>query len=93
MPDIDSVGVQTRAVWAWAAATSCLLFPGAASTRLPAPQAPRVTPADDAKRDRNEARSPDTLRAEIDSLRAEKVAWREITWRPCLLDGLKESRE
>lgn len=37
-------------------------------------------------------RSPETLQAEIDSLRAAKVAWREIAWKSCLLDGLKESR-
>lgn len=39
------------------------------------------------------ASSPDALNAEIESLRASKVAWREIAWKPCLLDGLKESRE
>jgi hypothetical protein len=37
--------------------------------------------------------SPDALNAEIVSLRASKVAWREIAWKPCLFDGLKESRE
>jgi hypothetical protein len=36
--------------------------------------------------------SPEALQAEIDSLRAAKVAWREIAWKSCLLEGLKESR-
>jgi hypothetical protein len=39
------------------------------------------------------AATPETLRAEIDSLKAEKVAWREIGWKSCLLEGLKESRQ
>ena len=34
-----------------------------------------------------------TLRAEIDSWRPAKLAWREIPWRPCLLAGLAEARE
>jgi hypothetical protein len=33
------------------------------------------------------------LKAEIEALRAAKVAWREIAWKSCLLEGLKESRE
>lgn len=37
--------------------------------------------------------SPDGLKAEILALRSANVAWREIEWKPCLLDGLKESRE
>jgi hypothetical protein len=39
------------------------------------------------------SQSPEELRAEIEAMRAEKVAWREIAWTPCLLDGLKASRE
>ncbi len=35
----------------------------------------------------------DSLRAEIDALKAPDVAWRAIAWRTCLLDGLKASRE
>ena len=38
------------------------------------------------------AKTPDALKAEIESLRAAKVAWREIVWKTCLLDGLRESR-
>ena len=37
--------------------------------------------------------TPESLQAEIESLRPERVAWREIAWKPCLLDGLRESRE
>ena len=39
------------------------------------------------------ALTPEALQAEIDALRAPKVAWREIAWKSCLLEGLKESRE
>jgi hypothetical protein len=35
----------------------------------------------------------DSLKAEIDALKAPKVAWREIAWKSCLFDGLRESRE
>jgi hypothetical protein len=40
----------------------------------------------------NETATPDTLQAEIDGLKAARVAWREIAWKDCLLDGLKEAR-
>ena len=36
--------------------------------------------------------TPESLKAEIEALRAPKVAWREIAWKSCLLEGLKESR-
>jgi hypothetical protein len=36
--------------------------------------------------------TPEALQAEIEALRAAKVAWREIAWKSCLLDGLKEAR-
>jgi hypothetical protein len=32
------------------------------------------------------------VQKEIESLRAAKPAWREIAWKSCLLEGLKESR-
>ena len=38
------------------------------------------------------AATPKALQAEIESLKAPKVAWREIAWKSCLLEGLKESR-
>jgi hypothetical protein len=38
------------------------------------------------------ANSPEALKAEIEALKAAKVAWREIAWKSCLLEGLKESR-
>jgi hypothetical protein len=37
--------------------------------------------------------SSESLKAEIEALKAAKVAWREIGWKSCLLEGLKESRE
>jgi hypothetical protein len=38
------------------------------------------------------AAEPAKLQKEIESLRAAKVAWREIAWKTCLLDGLREAR-
>jgi hypothetical protein len=38
------------------------------------------------------APTADSLKADIDALKAPKVAWREIAWKSCLLEGLKESR-
>ena len=38
------------------------------------------------------APTPEALQTEIEALKAAKVAWREIGWQSCLLDGLKESR-
>lgn len=35
----------------------------------------------------------EALKAEIEALKVAKVAWREIAWKSCLLEGLKESRE
>ncbi len=35
--------------------------------------------------------TPDALQAEIKALKAPKVAWREIAWKSCLLEGLKEA--
>jgi len=42
------------------------------------------------------AQSPDlavALKSKIDALKSPNVAWRQIQWKSCLLDGLKESRE
>ena len=36
--------------------------------------------------------TPDALRADIEALKADKVAWRGIAWKSCLLEGLNESR-
>ena len=36
--------------------------------------------------------TPDELEAEVSSLREQKVAWRKIEWKTCLLDGLAASR-
>ena len=40
-----------------------------------------------------EPMSPEALQAEVDALKVDKVAWRRIGWKTCLLEGLKESRE
>ena len=40
-----------------------------------------------------EAASPEALKAEIEALKPAQLAWREIKWRTCLLEGLKEARE
>jgi len=40
----------------------------------------------------NKARTPEALKDDIEALKPAKVAWREITWKTCLLEGLKESR-
>jgi hypothetical protein len=36
--------------------------------------------------------TPEALKGEIEALKAAKPAWREIVWKSCLLEGLKESR-
>jgi hypothetical protein len=38
------------------------------------------------------AATPEALKAEIDALKSSNVAWREIAWKSCLLEGLSESR-
>ena len=48
--------------------------------------------AGEAKVSQEQAKSPAALKAEIETLKAAKVAWREIAWKSCLLDGLRESR-
>ena len=37
--------------------------------------------------------SAELLKAEIDALKAPKVAWRQIAWKSCLFEGLRESQE
>ena len=34
----------------------------------------------------------ESLKAEIEALKSPKVAWREIAWKSCLLEGLQQSR-
>jgi hypothetical protein len=38
------------------------------------------------------AATPDALKAEIEGMKAAKPVWREIAWKSCLIEGLKESR-
>jgi len=40
-----------------------------------------------------ERAGPDALTAEIEALQAPRVAWREIAWKSCLIEGLRESRD
>lgn len=57
-----------------------LLFASVARTQEPTTPEKKTTTAD-------------ALKAEIEALKVPKVAWREIAWKSCLIDGLKESRE
>jgi Spy/CpxP family protein refolding chaperone len=57
-------------------------------------------PADDRRRTRpmpeaglRKRYSPEDIRAEFAALEQEDVAWRQIAWKTCLLDGIKASRE
>lgn len=34
----------------------------------------------------------ESLKTNVDSLKSANVVWRKITWKSCLLEGLKESR-
>jgi hypothetical protein len=36
--------------------------------------------------------TPGALQADIEALKVDKVAWRGIAWKSCLLEGLNESR-
>ena len=62
-------------------ATIALLLPAAAG----------IAWAQDA-RSAKKAPTPETWKADIDGLKAAKVAWREIAWKSCLLEGLQEAR-
>lgn len=37
--------------------------------------------------------TPETLKSKIDALKVDKVAWRGIAWKTCLLDAIREARE
>jgi hypothetical protein len=51
-----------------------------------------VAPADESDHSAKKAATPVRLLVEINSLKAPRVAWREIAWKSCLLEGLAESR-
>ena len=40
-----------------------------------------------------EASKADPLKAQIDALKAPKVAWRQIPWLTCIEEGFRESAE
>ena len=42
--------------------------------------------------DETDVRSPEQIRAVIDGLQKTDVAWREVQWKTCLIEGLAESR-
>jgi hypothetical protein len=44
------------------------------------------------ERPAKKATTREALQTEIEGLKPTKVAWREIAWKSCLLEGLKESR-
>ena len=48
--------------------------------------------AKEATRRSQKAPTPEALQSEIEDLKVAKVAWREIAWKSCLLEGLQESR-
>ena len=39
------------------------------------------------------AASPETIRAAIAELKAPDVAWRQIAWKSCLLEGIREAQK
>jgi hypothetical protein len=55
------------------------LLAGGARTQTAAPPA-------------KEPLTPEALKAQIEALKAPKIAWREIAWKSCLIEGLTESR-
>ena len=48
--------------------------------------------AEEPSNNTGQAVTAESLQVEIEALRAPKVAWRDIQWKSCLLEGLKESR-
>ena len=48
--------------------------------------------AQEASRARQTSPTPDALKAGIEAMKAPRVAWREIAWKSCMLEGLLESR-
>jgi len=52
-----------------------------------------VSPEKAAVRSAKKEKSPEALRAEIQALRPAKHVFREIAWKSCLLEALKEARE
>ncbi len=45
------------------------------------------------KEKRKQLKSAAAVEAEVDALKKRDVAWREIRWKICLLEGLQASRE
>jgi hypothetical protein len=51
-----------------------------------------IAGAGEPARPEKKATTPEALKAEVEALQPAKVAWREIAWKSCLLEGLKEAR-
>ena len=49
--------------------------------------------ADDSAKPNKQTKSREQLLKHVESLHVEEVAWRSIPWKPCLLDGIRESRK
>ena len=49
--------------------------------------------ADDSTKPDERPKTREQLLASVESLHVEKVAWRKIPWKACLLDGIRESRK
>ncbi|MGE3819776.1 MAG: hypothetical protein AB7I30_10090 [Isosphaeraceae bacterium] len=41
----------------------------------------------------DEPKTLDEIQAEVEGLRTPAVAWRQVRWRTCLIEGLRESRD
>jgi len=52
-----------------------------------------VSTAAAANDESKQPKSAAALHAEVNALKKRDVAWREIQWKTCLLEGLKASRE
>ncbi len=49
--------------------------------------------ADDSAKPESQPKSHKQLLASVESLHVKDVAWRNIPWKACLLDGIHESRK
>ncbi len=49
--------------------------------------------ADDSVKPNKQTKSFEQLLAQVEALHVKKVAWRGISWKTCLLDGIRESRK
>jgi hypothetical protein len=62
--------------------------PTAAQEKPAVPEVPKAE-----KEPKRTATTLEALTKEIEALKVAKPAWREIAWKSCLIEGLKESRD